>query len=138
MLGRAITAQQITVPTSRKKTKLNCYSAMPTPLPSWIFPSAVSIIPLRATSHCSVQPPRDTGFCTSRVALQIQYNGSSFHGWESKPGLRTVESILLDSLSSITHTPTPVTAASRTDAGAHAIGQVVHFDIAERHLARAQ
>lgn len=111
---------------------------MLTPLRSVISPSAFPIVPSRASFYCSVQPPQNAAFHTDRVTLQLQYNGSSYHGWEAKPHLRTVESVLLDSLSSITKTETRLTAASRTDAGAHAIGQVVHFDITERYLANAQ
>lgn len=64
----------------------------------------------------------------SRIALQLQYDGTSFHGWERKPGISTVQSSVEKALSEIYGTSILVQAASRTDAGAHAMGQVIHYD----------
>jgi tRNA pseudouridine38-40 synthase len=62
------------------------------------------------------------------VALRLEYNGTKFHGWERKPGLRTVQGTVEDALADITNMPIRTVAASKTDAGTHAAGQVVHFD----------
>jgi hypothetical protein len=64
----------------------------------------------------------------NRVALRIEYNGSAFHGWERKPGLRTVQGTIEDTLADIADGAVRTVAASKTDAGAHAVGQVLHFD----------
>lgn len=64
----------------------------------------------------------------ARVAVELQYNGARFHGWERKPELRTVQGTFEDSLQEICEERTGTVAASKTDAGAHAVGQVVHFD----------
>lgn len=64
----------------------------------------------------------------ARVALQIQYNGSRYHGWERKKDVSTVQSCVEAALTDVYGHPVNVQAASRTDAGAHALGQVVHFD----------
>lgn len=64
----------------------------------------------------------------SRLALQIQYDGRNYHGWERKPDVRTVQSTLETALSDVFGHLIDVHASSRTDAGAHAIGQVAHFD----------
>jgi hypothetical protein len=69
----------------------------------------------------------------NRVVLRIEYNGRAFHGWERKPGLRTVQGTIEDTLADIEGVAVRTVAASKTDAGAHAVGQVLHFD-ACKHL----
>lgn len=64
----------------------------------------------------------------SRLALQIQYDGSKYHGWERKPDVSTVQATLETALRDVFGHEIDITASSRTDAGAHAIGQVAHFD----------
>ncbi len=63
-----------------------------------------------------------------RFALGIEYDGSDFSGWESQPGQRTVQSTLESAVSSVADSDTRIVCAGRTDAGVHAVGQVVHFD----------
>ncbi|MES1982232.1 MAG: tRNA pseudouridine(38-40) synthase TruA [Pseudomonadota bacterium] len=63
-----------------------------------------------------------------RIALGIEYDGSSFFGWQSQAGGRTVQDALQTSLSSIAGAPIAIIAAGRTDTGVHALEQVVHFD----------
>ncbi|GER67230.1 tRNA pseudouridine synthase A [Weizmannia acidilactici] len=65
----------------------------------------------------------------SRIKCTISYDGSGFAGYQVQPGQRTVQAELEKALASI-HKSRPVkTAASgRTDAGVHAMGQVIHFD----------
>lgn len=58
----------------------------------------------------------------------VAYRGSAFHGWQIQPDVRTVEGELTDALETITRTRSKVQGASRTDAGVHAEGQVMHFD----------
>ncbi len=70
-----------------------------------------------------------------RIALGIEYNGSSFRGWQTQPGGGTVQDALQTALSKIASERVDVVCAGRTDAGVHATGQVVHFDTAlERPL----
>ena len=63
-----------------------------------------------------------------RIALGVEYNGSQYKGWEKQPGQTTVQGCLEEALSKIANVPIKVSAAGRTDAGVHALGQVVHFD----------
>jgi tRNA pseudouridine38-40 synthase len=65
-----------------------------------------------------------------RIALGLEYDGMAFSGWQSQPGGNTVQDALEAALASISGTPTRVVCAGRTDAGVHALGQVVHFDTA--------
>lgn len=57
--------------------------------------------------------------------LTLEYDGSAFHGWQRQPGVRTVEGVLRDGLATLTVNVLGLSAAGRTDAGAHAHGQVV-------------
>lgn len=63
-----------------------------------------------------------------RIALGLEYDGSGFHGWQSQAGGDTVQDALESALSMIADSPTRVVCAGRTDAGVHALEQVVHFD----------
>ncbi len=70
-----------------------------------------------------------------RVALGIEYDGSSYCGWQSQPDGRTVQDVLQGALSKVASAPITVIAAGRTDTGVHAREQVIHFDtIANRPL----
>jgi tRNA pseudouridine38-40 synthase len=75
---------------------------------------------------------------TTRIRLEIAYDGSAFRGWARQPGLRTVQGHLEAALATIfhRHPPAPtLTVAGRTDAGVHALGQVAHLDLADAQLA---
>jgi len=63
-----------------------------------------------------------------RVALGIAYRGSAYSGWQSQPSGRTVQDRLDQALSSFVGTPLRSVCAGRTDAGVHALNQVVHLD----------
>ncbi|HAE99677.1 MAG TPA: tRNA pseudouridine(38-40) synthase TruA [Methylophilaceae bacterium] len=63
-----------------------------------------------------------------RVALGVEYNGSSFFGWQSQSSKRGVQDALETALQSIANHPVRVHAAGRTDTGVHALMQVIHFD----------
>jgi len=64
-----------------------------------------------------------------RVALLIQYDGSNYSGWQRQKNATTVQEILERALLKISYHDVKTFAAGRTDAGVHASGQVVHFDI---------
>jgi tRNA pseudouridine38-40 synthase len=63
-----------------------------------------------------------------RLALGVSYRGQAYHGWQSQPGGRTVQDRLEDALASFAAVPLRTVCAGRTDAGVHALNQVVHFD----------
>lgn len=75
-----------------------------------------------------------------RLRLDLAYDGTDFHGWAAQPGLRTVEGELTAALTRILRLPESarVTVAGRTDAGVHAIGQVVHLDVEPSVLEQAR
>jgi len=67
------------------------------------------------------------------IKLILSYDGTDFHGWQRQPGLRTIQQTLEDAILALTQARPTTTASSRTDAGVHALGQVVHFLTPSRH-----
>ena len=62
-----------------------------------------------------------------KYAGLVEYDGADFAGWAAQPGLRTVEAVLSEALSTVLRQPVGMSVAGRTDAGVHASGQVVSF-----------
>lgn len=65
---------------------------------------------------------------TKRIKLAVAYDGTDYCGFASQPGLRTIQGTLKEAVRQSTGEETEIYGASRTDAGTHALGQVVHFD----------
>jgi len=63
-----------------------------------------------------------------RIALGLEYDGSSFCGWQTQPAGCAVQDTLETALAEIAGKAVSVVAAGRTDTGVHALGQVAHFD----------
>jgi tRNA pseudouridine38-40 synthase len=63
------------------------------------------------------------------VKLILEYEGTRYHGWQAQRGTATIESALRDAIESLTGESPVLTAAGRTDAGVHALGQVVNFKL---------
>jgi len=61
------------------------------------------------------------------IKVVLEYDGANFAGWQQQARGRTVEAELKRALRSITGKDLTVYAAGRTDAGAHAEGQVASF-----------
>ena len=61
------------------------------------------------------------------IKVVLEYDGSDFAGWQQQARGRTVEAELKRALREVTGKDHKVYAAGRTDAGAHAEGQVVNF-----------
>ena len=64
-----------------------------------------------------------------RIALGLEYDGVGFCGWQTQPGGCGVQDALEDALGEIAGQSVKTVCAGRTDAGVHACGQVVHFDV---------
>ena len=63
-----------------------------------------------------------------RIALGISYDGRAYQGWQSQSSGRTVQDRLESALSQLAAQDITTVCAGRTDAGVHALMQVVHFD----------
>lgn len=63
-----------------------------------------------------------------RVALGLTYDGSGFRGWQTQPGGQTVQDTIETALASFLDHPVQTICAGRTDAGVHALNQVIHLD----------
>lgn len=62
------------------------------------------------------------------VKLTLGYDGTDFNGWQTQPGYRTVQETLEKAIAGVTgEERVRVNASGRTDAGVHAVGQVVNF-----------
>ena len=66
----------------------------------------------------------------NHYALGVQYDGTSFSGFQRQADARTVQEELETALSSIAAVPITVTTAGRTDRGVHATQQIVSFETA--------
>lgn len=64
----------------------------------------------------------------NRIKLTVSYDGTEFRGWAISPGHRTVQGTLTEAIERAIGQVVEVVGASRTDSGAHARGQVCHFD----------
>jgi tRNA pseudouridine38-40 synthase len=69
--------------------------------------------------------------------MGVEYDGTHFCGWQSQPGMRTLQAAFAEAISQVADHPVSLTCGGRTDAGVHALGQVVHFDSATLRSARA-
>lgn len=63
-----------------------------------------------------------------RIVLGVQYDGTPWEGWQTQRSGKTVQDQLEAALLKFTLTSVTTTCAGRTDAGVHALEQVVHFD----------
>lgn len=63
------------------------------------------------------------------LSCTVAYDGAPFAGFAKQPGQRTVQGELEDALALLFRRPVDVVCAGRTDAGVHARGQVVSFDV---------
>lgn len=63
----------------------------------------------------------------------IEYDGTDFLGYQLQAHGRTVQGEIERALQEISQSPVRIKGAGRTDAGVHATGQVIAFELAWRH-----
>jgi tRNA pseudouridine38-40 synthase len=65
----------------------------------------------------------------ARYRLTLEYDGTPFCGWQRQPDQPSVQQVLEEAIFRFSGETVQAQAAGRTDAGVHALGQVVHFDL---------
>lgn len=63
------------------------------------------------------------------IKLTLEYDGTQYAGWQRQPNQPTVQEAVETAITNVTQQTIAVVAAGRTDAGVHALGQVVSFRI---------
>jgi tRNA pseudouridine38-40 synthase len=83
-------------------------------------------------------PSRNRPGAVRNVKIVLEYDGTRYRGWQIQKNARTVAGVLTEALGAVLKEPPRVFAAGRTDAGVHAMGQVVSFrtrsDLAPREI----
>lgn len=64
-----------------------------------------------------------------RYFLQLAYDGSGFHGWQSQPNGDSVQQTIEEALAVVFRREVKLTGAGRTDAGVNARRMLAHFDL---------
>jgi tRNA pseudouridine38-40 synthase len=72
-----------------------------------------------------------------RIAAIIEYDGTEYAGWQSQEHSTSIQDAVQAAISFVAGHPIVAICAGRTDAGVHAIGQVIHFDTEAERTPRA-
>ncbi|MFY0617205.1 tRNA pseudouridine(38-40) synthase TruA [Shimia sp.] len=64
-----------------------------------------------------------------RYALQVEYHGAPFAGWQRQADQPSVQGAIEDALAKLEPRAHTIAAAGRTDAGVHGLGQIAHCDM---------
>lgn len=97
----------------------------------FILPSLFPFhLPFPDSYTLSSHPPSTTGLRNIRCVLQ--YKGTAYSGWQRQPDRLTVQEIVENCISRMIKAPVKVKASGRTDAGVHALMQVINFSTSTR------
>ncbi len=61
------------------------------------------------------------------IALKVEYDGSTFSGWQRQKNALSVQQVLEEAVEHVLGKPVKVIGAGRTDAGVHALGMICNF-----------
>jgi len=67
-----------------------------------------------------------------RYKLTIEYDGTSYHGWQIQDNIPTIQGTISEAIQKFTNVHVTVNGAGRTDSGVHANAQVAHIDLDEK------
>jgi len=79
----------------------------------------------------------DEATATQRIAMVIEFDGRSFHGWQRQTNAITVQEVVEAALSKIEGCCCSIMASGRTDAGVHAEAMLVHADVSKSRWQRS-
>jgi tRNA pseudouridine38-40 synthase len=68
-----------------------------------------------------------------RIALAVEYDGSTYAGWQIQPNGTSVQQVLQERSTAVFGVPVSIAGSGRTDAGVHARCQVAHADVYNGH-----
>lgn len=71
-----------------------------------------------------------------KLRMLVAYDGRAFRGWQSQRGGETVQDVLEEAIAAIVGEKVTLHGSGRTDAGVHALGQTVHFELSPSQLQR--
>jgi tRNA pseudouridine38-40 synthase len=63
-----------------------------------------------------------------RIAAAVEYDGSSFCGWQRQTHSPSVQAEVETALTTVANQPVTIACAGRTDTGVHGTNQIIHFD----------
>ncbi|WP_417825946.1 tRNA pseudouridine(38-40) synthase TruA [Thalassospira povalilytica] len=72
-----------------------------------------------------------------RYKCTVEYDGRPYHGWQYQDEVISVQQVFEAAIEKFAGTFVRVYVSGRTDAGVHALGQVVHFDLPKYYPAEA-
>jgi tRNA pseudouridine38-40 synthase len=72
-----------------------------------------------------------------RIAALVEYDGTAYAGWQFQQHAPNLQRTVEEALGFVAGHALPAVCAGRTDAGVHALGQVIHFDTRASRTARA-
>jgi tRNA pseudouridine38-40 synthase len=68
---------------------------------------------------------------TQRYFIELTYNGTNYHGWQTQPNAVTVQQVLDKALATLLRAPIETTGCGRTDTGVHATEFFAHVNVEE-------
>ena len=83
------------------------------------------------------ESPGYTNQVTTRLRIDLAYDGTGFSGWAKQPGRPSIQGVLEEALCRVLRCDAgdvSIVVAGRTDAGVHATGQVCHVDVSDRAI----
>lgn len=78
------------------------------------------------------------GKMKQRYFIHLAYNGAAYCGWQTQPGLPTVQETLEQALITLLRQKIAVVGCGRTDTGVHASDYYAHFDVEEQEVDTTQ